>query len=165
MKNIKENLFEIKIKEEEIILIFFIFNITKKGINFSIPKITKAFYNFLPKDYKSKKEEIKKEIYAKYILDSSKNNTKNNQNLLENIKDIINFSNIMKEEIEEEKKQNPKKFIEVEEAIKYPNSSSLFAIGVFASYLKKFGVNVIIEKENDDNKKDDEKTKSFIHMF
>ena len=64
----------------------------------------------------------------------------------------------MKEEIEEEKKQNPKKFIEVEEAIKYPNSSSLFAIGVLASYLKNFGVNVVIEK--DDNKKDDEKTKS-----
>ena len=162
---IKENLFEIKIKEEEIILIFFIFNITKKEINFSIPKITKAFYNFLPKDYKSKKEEIKKEIYAKYILDSTKNNTKNNQNLLENIKDIINFSNIMKEEIEEEKKQNPKKFIEVEEAIKYPNSSSLYAIGVFASYLKNFGVNVVIEKENDDTKKDDEKTKSLYTCF
>ena len=76
---------------------------------------------------------------------------------------MIYILSLMKEEIEEEKKQNPKKFIEVEEAIKYPNSSSLFAIGVFASYLKNLGVNVVIEK--DDNKKDDEKTKSLYTCF
>ena len=71
----------------------------------------------------------------------------------------------MKEEIIEEKKQNPKKFISVEDAIKSPNTSSLFAIGVLASYLKSQGVDVIIEKENDDNKNDDERIKCLFTCF
>ena len=164
---IKENLFKIKINEEDIILTFFIFNITKKEINFSVPKKNQALYNILPKDYKSKKEKLKKEIYTKYILDSTKNNTKNKhiQNILEIINDIYTFSTIMKEEIIEEKKQNPKKFISVEEAIKSPNTSSLFAIGVLASYLKSQGVDVVIEKENDNSKNDDERIKCLFTCF
>ena len=119
---------------------FFIFNITKKEINFSVPKKNQALYNILPKDYKSKKEKLKKEIYTKYILDSTKNNTKNKhiQNILEIINNINTFSTIMKEEIIEEKKQNPKKFISVEEAIKSPNTSSLLQLDYFL--FKKFKV-------------------------
>ena len=71
----------------------------------------------------------------------------------------------MKEEIIEEKKQNPKKFISVEEAIKSPKTSSSFAIGVLASYLKSQGVDVVIEKENDDNKNDDERIKCLFTCF
>jgi len=60
---IKDNLFKIKINEEDITLIFYIFNITKNKINFSIPKYNnQALYYFLSKDYKLKKEKLKKEI-------------------------------------------------------------------------------------------------------
>ena len=53
---IKENLFKIKINEEDIILTFFIFNITKKEINFSVPKKIKLYIIFFQKIINQKKK-------------------------------------------------------------------------------------------------------------
>ncbi len=64
---------------------FLFLTLLKKKLIFQFQKKNQALYNILPKDYKSKKEKLKKEIYKKYILDSTKNNTKNKhiQNTLE----------------------------------------------------------------------------------
>lgn len=167
---IKESLFKITINQEEIIITFFIFNITKKEIDFPIKKRNQALYNFLPKDYKTKSKEIKNNIYKKYInntpsnvnVTKNKNPNANNENVfmpknpVEIIRDIDVFSAIIKEEIIKEKQENPEKLIPLPKAIESPKNSSLFAIGVLASFLEKNGTEVAIEKENETSNEEKE---------
>ena len=61
----------------------------------------------------------------------------------------------MKEEIQREKKENPYKFIEIDEALKYEEKDqALFALGLLADNLRQIGMEVAIEKEQ--NKTDNE---------
>ena len=106
----------------------------------------KSLYKFLPKDYKSKSEQIKKEISTKYIKDAGKNPSPTNT--IEMIKDINTFSTIIKEEIIKIKEENPQKIVPISEAVNSPKESSLFALGILGSFLENNGAEVMIEKEN-----------------
>ena len=113
-------------------------NIINKNIN-------KSLYNFLPKDYKSKSEQIKKEISKKYII--GENRSHSPINTIEMIKDINTFSTIIKDEIIKIKKENPETIIPISEAVNSTKKSSLFALGILGSFLQNNGTEVLIEKE------------------
>jgi len=70
---------------------------------------------------------------------------------IEIIKDITLFSAIVKDEIQKEKKEHPEKIIPIHKAVESPKTSSLFAIGILASFLESNGTDVIIEKGKDEN--------------
>ena len=118
----------------------------------------KSLYNFLPKDYKSKTEQIKKEISKKYIINKEKSFSP--ENTIETIKDINTFSTIIKEEIIKKKKENPETIIPISEAVDSKKDSSLFALGIFGSFLQNNGAEVMIEKEN--NSKNNEEKKEYL---
>lgn len=122
----------------------------------------KALINFLPKDYKSKKDQIKKEIAKKYINTNLNNSNKIHKepipiSTIEMIQDINNFSTIIKEEIIKKKEESPESIIPISEAVDSPKKSSLFALGILGSFLKSNGAEVIIEKENPNDKNNKEK--------
>lgn len=122
----------------------------------------KALINFLPKDYKSKSEQIKKEIIKKYTSPSNNNDNKTNKepdaiSTIEMIQDINNFSTIVKEEIIKKKKEKPETIIPISEAVDSNKKSSLFALGILGSFLQNNGAEVIIEKENPNDKNNKEK--------
>lgn len=114
----------------------------------------KSLYNFLPKDYKSKSEQIKKEISKKYIIDTNKEPSP--VNTIEVIKDINTFSTIIKEEIIKKKKENPETIVPISEAVDSSKQSSLFALGILGAFLQSNGTEVMIEKENN-SKNNEEK--------
>ena len=59
------------------------------------------------------------------------------------------YGNIMKKEIQEEKRNNPENFIEIEEALKKEEDDiDLFALGLLAKNLEDSGVETAIESEN-----------------
>ena len=70
------------------------------------------------------------------------------------------YGNIIKEEIKREKKQNPKNFIEISEALNSEEKDqSLFALGLLANTLQQIGMEVAIEKgQNEIEKELDEGT-------
>ena len=118
----------------------------------------KTLYYFLPKNYKSESKKIINKISKKYAKKTQKNISINNNineisqnNSIEVIKDIDIFSTIIKEEIEREKSENPEKIITASKAIESPDTSNLFAMGVFASFLENNGTEVIIKKKDDNN--------------
>ena len=116
--------------------------------------IDKSLYNFLPKDYKSKSEQIKKEISKKYIIDTNKEASP--ENTIEMIKDINTFSTIIKEEIIKKKKENPETIVPISEAVDSSKQTSLFALGILGAFLQNNGTEVMIEKENN-SKNNEEK--------
>ena len=106
----------------------------------------KALYNFIPKDYKSKSEKIKKDISKKYIMNIKKEHTP--INTIEMIEDINTFSTIIKEEIIKKKKENPEEIVPISEAVNSDEQTSLFALGILGAFLQGKGTEVMIEKEN-----------------
>ena len=118
----------------------------------------KTLYYFLPKNYKLESKKIINEISKKYSKKESKtininkdNTEKKYNNSIELIKDIDVFSTIIQDEIKREKNENPDKIITVSKAVESPNTSNLFAIGVFAAFLESKGTEVIITKKSDNN--------------
>ena len=116
----------------------------------------KALYNFIPKNYKSEAKNIIKEISKKYIKKKAENENINNAqitsiNSIEKIRDVTLFSTIVKDEIQKEKKEHPEKIIPIPKAVESPEASSLFAIGVLASFLEQNGTDVVIEKGIDES--------------
>lgn len=118
----------------------------------------KTLYYFLPNNYKSESKKLLDEISKKYTKKTQQDKNINNNlneinqnNPIEIIKDIDVFSTIVKDEIEKEKKENPEKIITPSKAIESPNTSNLFALGVFASFLESNGAEVIIQKKGDNN--------------
>ena len=62
------------------------------------------------------------------------------------------LGSIMKEEIVEEKKNNPEKFISIEEATKEENKNEqTFCLGVLAQNLEDMGITTAIEKNSSNN--------------
>ena len=58
------------------------------------------------------------------------------------------YGNIMKKQIQEEKKKNPEKFIETSQALQLENEDpGLFALGLIAHNLEELGIETAIEKE------------------
>ena len=102
----------------------------------------KTLYYFLPKNDKSESKKLLDEISKKYTKKTQQDKNINNNlneinqnNNIEIIKEIDVFSTIVKDEIEKEKKENPEKIITPSKAIESPNTSNLFALGVFSSFL------------------------------
>ena len=83
-----------------------------------------------------------------------------NKKINEVLEDMCIYGNIVKQEIQEEKKKNPEKFIETKEALKSVNSDpELFALGLLSQNLESMGIETAIEK-NSNNDQDDESATS-----
>ena len=65
-----------------------------------------------------------------------------------NIFDIIEISgNLMKKQIEETRKNNPNKFIDINESLTKDPNSNLFISGILAKFLTEDGIDVAIERQ------------------
>ena len=107
--------------------------------------------NLLKEERKKKKEEI---------IDRNKNSMEGetkHENVKEVLEDMCVLGSIMKEEILEEKKKNPEKFISIEEATKEENKKNgTFCLGIVAQTLENLGITTAIEKgESNDEKSND----------
>jgi len=106
------------------------------------------------KEKKKRKEED--QIKKKEILDRQlqfrkvENNSKNQkENIKEVLEDMCVLGSIMKEEIIEEKKNNPEKFISIEDATKEENKNNgTFCLGILAKSLEDMGITTAIEKNS-----------------
>ena len=68
------------------------------------------------------------------------------------LEDMCVLGSIMKEEIIEEKKNNPEKFISIEEATKEENKNQqTFCLGILAQNLEDMGITTAIEKNSSNN--------------
>ena len=56
------------------------------------------------------------------------------------VKDMCDIGSLMKQEIIEEKKNNPEKFIPTETALKETNNEKIFCLGVLAQNLENLGI-------------------------
>ena len=75
-------------------------------------------------------------------------------NVLEN---MCIYGNIMKNDLKEEKKQNPDNFINIEEALKNEEKDKeLFALALLSNCLQNDGIETAIKKENNESKEDEE---------
>ena len=111
-------------------------------------KVKEIKNKIIDKHFKSKSK-IKKEIIEK----------KDNKNVKELIEDMCVLSTITKEEIIKEKKENPEKFIEIDEALKEPNKkSSTFIMGLLGKKLENNGVTVAIEKSSNSTNSEESST-------
>ena len=76
-----------------------------------------------------------------------------NEKLNKELEDMCIFGNIMKNQIIEEKFRNPEKYIEINEALNLEKEDQgLFALGLLGNILEQNGTEVIIEKEDNTNK-------------
>ena len=123
---------------------------------------------------RKRKEKERLEKMKKKMLENQKNLRKNrntthietqteeqkNKKINEVLEDMCIYGNIVKQEIQEEKKKNPEKFIETKEALKSVNSDpELFALGLLSQNLESMGIETAIEK-NSNNDQDDESATS-----
>ena len=103
---------------------------------------------------KRKEEEMKKqkkEILERQLEYRKAQYNKINQRKTEKVEEVLEdmciLGSIMKEEIIEEKKKNPEKFISIEEAVKEENKDqNTFCLGVLAQSLEDMGITTAIEK-------------------
>ena len=80
-----------------------------------------------------------------------------NKKINETLEDMCIYGNIMKEEILQEKVQNPEKFFEFEEALKLKEKDQgLFALGLLAHNLESLGIMTAIEKEGKESKEEND---------
>ena len=110
------------------------------------------------KEFQKKEEEKKRNIKKKEVLERQsnmrkkpvQNETKNNEKEL--LEDMCVLGSIMKEEIIQEKKANPEKFISIEEATKKENEGKgTFCLGILAKNLENMGITTAIEKNTSNN--------------
>ena len=107
--------------------------------------------------------EIKKIPQKKKEILERQDNLRKNKNLSQKekvkiiLEDMCIMGSIMKKEIEQEKKNNPEKFIPIEEAIKENEKSVNYCLGILAQNLENMGITTAIEKEGN---KDEESIKS-----
>ena len=97
----------------------------------------------------------KKEILRKQLNYRESKQTK--ETVKEVLEDMCVLGSAMKEEIIEEKKKNPEKFISISEATKEENKNNgTFCLGVLAQSLESMGIETAIEK----NASNDEETQN-----
>ena len=136
----------------------FVFKLFSTLVLIIVPLLIIFFFirNFIIKKEKKEREKKKKEIIKRRSL-SNKNNKSNktiggiNQTRKEVLEDMCVLGSIMKEEIIEETKYNPTKFISIDDAIKEENKKT-FCLGILAKNLENMGIITAIEKNpsNDD---------------
>jgi len=104
------------------------------------------------KEKKRKEKEKEEEKERKFKIYNISNQIINN-NFHEisknNIDNILSFGSLMKTQIEKEKKENPEKFLNVDEIIKNENNN-YFGVSVLAKSLEEQGMSVAIETESSD---------------
>ena len=100
---------------------------------------------------KKKKEVLERQSNTrKNIIQNNNKSTNNEKELLE---DMCVLGSIMKEEIIQDRKTNPEKFISIEEATKKENEGKgTFCLGILAKNLENMGITTAIEKNPSDNK-------------
>ena len=120
-----------------------------KGLHKKITKSKKKSEE--EKRNKKKKEVLERQSNTrKNIIQNNNKSTNNEKELLE---DMCVLGSIMKEEIIQEKKTNPEKFISIEEATKKENEGKgTFCLGILAKNLENMGITTAIEKNPSDNK-------------
>ena len=93
-------------------------------------------------------------------------NSKNEKKVKETIEDMCVMGSIMKEEILEEKKNNPDKFISIQEATQEQNKDSQeFFLGVLAQNLEDIGIITAIEKNPSQNEEEQNKANTVLHFI
>ena len=98
---------------------------------------------------KKKKEEILKRQKEYRKAQFTTINYKKPEEEKKVLEDMCVLGSIMKEEIFEEKKNNPEKFITIEEATKEENKNNqTFCLGVLAQSLENMGITTAIEKDS-----------------
>ena len=99
---------------------------------------------------RKRKEELKKQILQNQLNSRKTANINSKSNTKKLIEDMCILSDITKNEIIEEKKKNPQKFIKTEDALKNTDKKSpLFVMGLLAKNLENNGIVTAIEKESD----------------
>ena len=141
---------------------------------FFIKKINEALIQFaeimkkIEEEGKKKKEEemkLQKKAILERQLEYRKGSQRKNEKVEEVLEDMCLLGSIMKEEIIEEKKNNPDKFISIEEAIKEENkNSSSFCLGVIAQNLEDIGITTAIEKSSS-NEPESQNTANTVLQF
>lgn len=119
------------------------------------------------KDEKERLDKMKRELLQrqkkmreelKLKQDSSQNNYSdfsNEEKINVLLEDMCIYGNIMEKEIQKEKKENPGKFIEANEALNLEKEDpDLFILGVLSKNLEKEGLETVIEKEDYEDKEE-----------
>ena len=119
------------------------------------------------KDEKERLENMKRELLQrqkkmreelKIKQDSTQNNYSdfsNEEKINVLLEDMCIYGNIMEKEIQKEKKENPEKFIETNEALKLEKEDpDLFILGLLSNNLEKEGLETVIEKEDHEDKEE-----------
>ena len=99
------------------------------------------------KKEKEERKRKKKEIIDRQFALNKSDEGKKTEDVKKVLEDMCALGSIMKEEILEEKKKEPEKFISIEEAIKEENKDEgKFCLGILAQNLEKMGITTAIEK-------------------
>ncbi len=139
------------ILDEQILMSYFrpTYNVQLKSFDYNAKLIN-------PKEIEEKRlKEIKRiEKIKLNMFERRKQNRKNldkrdqNTKINETLEDMCIYGNLLKRQLEEEKKLNPNKFIELNEALNLKEKNEgLFALGLFSANLNTMGIKTEIEKE------------------
>ena len=143
----------------------YIFGETELEKRIKKEKITKLKTNVLnrQKNLRSKKKEISENdnLENNNIITNQIEKEDTNKKVNQVLEDMCIYGYIMKEEIKEQKKNNPEKFIEVNDALNLEQEDQqLFALGLIGNNLQNSGIEVAIEKnesnDNEENKDEDD---------
>jgi len=152
------------------LLTFYKFEIAIKeiarGKNTSVENLLKKMLKPFEEKEKEKIKEKKKEI----VIRQEKINMKNKEEKTKDepfkdlVKDMCDIGSLMKEEIIEEKKNNPEKFLPIKETLKEKDQSTNFCLGVLAQNLEDIGITTAIEKETN-NEEESVKASEMVMQF
>ena len=130
-------------------------------------KIISDDINLLDKEEKEKFIKMKEEMFERQKNErSAKYDDKKpiKEKINQVLEDMCLYGKIMSQEIFEETKKNPEKFIKVEDAEKMEETNKeLFSLSLLANVLKNNGTNTVIEK--DDEKKEIENEELICMQF
>ena len=122
-------------------------------------KVIKELWSLVTKDLEKKKE-FKENKLAQNIKLNNEEKTKNQ------FENMCILGNRIKNEIIEEKKSNPERFIPIEEATKNTKKiDELFCIGLLAKNLENFGIITAIEKNPKQDKESIEKENTLMEYI
>ena len=104
------------------------------------------------KEDRKKKDDSYNNLNMGMISDENKKEKIKNEKINKLLENMCIYGSITKEEIKEEKKNNPEKFIETSEALQKENDDpNLFALGLLSTNLQSMGIETAIEKSEEDN--------------
>ena len=125
------------------------------------------------KNKEEERKEKKKEILKRQLklrreqnLNLTKNKAKCEEKVKEVLEDMCILGSIMKEEIIEEKINNPEKFISIEEATKEDKKNEgIFGLGVLAKSLENLGIITAIEKKPSQEEELEEESNTILQFI